>query len=107
MEDELNSRNTSIQRAHDPAKDDFLDFPDLSRHKRMRESPENPEEASPPDGGPKKQKLGSVPRVNWNAGTKAAIRTSLKRKERIAGRRAKSARSRRQMAGQQRIVHTV
>ena len=51
---------------------------DFSRLKRHYFSSEGPEETVQPHGSAKKQKLGAVPRVNWNAGTRATIRTSLK-----------------------------
>ena len=64
--------------AHLADQDDGSESAGFSRLKRHHSSPEGPEEAVQPHGSAKKQKLGAVPRVNWNAGTKANIRTSLK-----------------------------
>ncbi|KAL8793646.1 MAG: hypothetical protein Q9195_003798 [Heterodermia aff. obscurata] len=77
----MSSSSTSVESdfAHHAGQDDCSESTGLSRLKRHYSPPEGPEEAVQPHSSVKKQKLGAVPRVNWNAGTKkATIRTSLK-----------------------------
>ena len=84
--------------AHQADQGDGSESAGFSRLKRHHSSPEGPEEAVQPPGSAKKQKLGAVPRVNWNAGTKAAIRTSLKGGDSTDSQKVKDAG--RQTAGQ-------
>ena len=91
MDDRLDSRDIAIQSnmsssmnslesdlAHHAGQDHFSESTVFSPLKRRYASPEGPEKAGSPYSSGKKQKLGAVPRINWNAGTKATIRTSFK-----------------------------
>ena len=111
MHEQVDSRNIAIQSkmsssmnslesdlAHHAGQDDCSESTGFSRLKRRYASPEGPEEAGPPYSSGKKQKLGAVPRVNWNAGTNATIRTSFKGGEYTYNQRLKDAG--RQTAGQ-------
>ena len=111
MDEQLDLRDTTIQNtmsssmnsvgsdlAHHAIQDDCSESTGFSRLKRNYSSPEGPEEAAPPHSSAKKQKLGAVPRVNWNAGTNTTIRTSLKDGEHTSNQTPKDAG--RQAAGQ-------
>ena len=111
MDDHLDSRDTTIQSkmsssmnsvgsdfAHHAFQDDCSKSTGVSRLKRNYSFPEGPEEAASPHSSAKKQKLGAVPRVNWNAGKNTTIRTSLKDGKYTSNQTLK--RARRQAAGQ-------
>ena len=104
MDEMVDSRDAAINRTmssstnlveseltHHAGQDDHSESTAFSRLKRQHSSPEGPEDAVQPHSSAKKQKVGAVPRVNWNAGTKATIRTSLKGGDSTYNRNVKDA----------------
>lgn len=74
----LDSRNASIKRIHDADDTEATTHTPRKRAKRAKQKRTQKNDQSPRNGAPK---------VNWNAGTKGAIRTSLgKPKKQFGGR---------------------
>ena len=100
MEDVIDSRVASIAPSRATEEQDDINSMNPPQYKRQRASPEASEEPSSPRHGNQKRKMGATPKVNWNAGTKAKIRTSLGDKD--GTRKRNGANPRKQMAGTKR-----